>query len=31
LGRKLVMHHSSINQFEDVIDLALEVLPVETE
>ena len=30
LGRKLVMHHSRINSFEDVIDLALEVLPTAT-
>jgi 5-methylthioribose kinase len=31
LGRKLIMHHSRINQFEDVIDLALEILPVDTQ
>jgi 5-methylthioribose kinase len=31
LGRKLIMHHSQINSFDDVIDLALEVLPVESE
>ncbi len=30
LGRKLVMHHSRINSFEDMIDLALEVLPTAT-
>jgi 5-methylthioribose kinase len=30
LGRALVMNHSRVNSFDDVIDLALEVLPVAT-